>query len=82
MQLIGQDGGGIDLTFDNSQRRALGDVDEAADVKVVDVVHHLFVSESVARGEAAVIGGEKKLANFFVDGHRAEGGVGPFLRGG
>ena len=49
----------------------LRDVDESADVQIVDVVHHLAIRGGIGGGKAPVISGEKELADFFVIGHLA-----------
>jgi len=55
----------------------MSDGDEAADVEVVDIVHHLGKGVGIGGREATVIGGEKELTYFFFEGHGAEGGVDP-----
>ena len=82
LQLVGEHGGRVGLALDDAQRRHLRDVDEAADVQVVDIVHHFFIRSGIGGGEAAVIGGEKKLADFFVIGHFAQRGFHPLFVGG
>ena len=57
----------------------MGDGDESADVEVIDVMQHLRVGVRIAGCEAAVISGEKKLTDFFFEGHFAKGGLDPFL---
>ena len=82
LQLIGQNGRGIGLALDDAQRRHLRDVDEPADVQVVYGVHYLAIGVRVGGGEAAVIGCEDELADFFVVGHFSQRGFHPLLVGG
>ena len=58
------------------------DVDETSDVEVVHVMHDLLVGRGVRGRQASVIGGEKKLTDFFVHGHFAQRGFHPRVRGG
>ena len=80
--MIGEDRGRVSLALDDAQRRHLGDVDESADVQVVDIVHHFCIGGGIGGGEAAVIGGEQELADFFVIGHFAQRGFHPLSVGG
>src|SRR5260370_8509458 len=58
------------------------DDDESAHVQIVHVVQDLLIRGRVLRGKAPVIGGEKELANLFLDAHVAQSGFHPVVCGG
>jgi len=72
LKLIVQDSGGISLALHDAQRRSMRDVDETSDVEIGHVMHDLLVSRRVRGSRASVIGGEKKLTDFFVHRHFAQ----------
>ena len=77
LQLIGEHRRGICLVFNDAERRAVRDVDEAADVQIVHVVHHLRVGLGIRGREAAVIRGEEQLADLFFQASSAVARIPP-----
>ena len=57
----------------------MGDIDESADMQVVHAVQHLRIGGGIGGRETAVIGGEKQLANFFLERHPASVAFDPLL---
>src|SRR5713101_7568180 len=55
---------------------------KSAHVQIVHVVQDLLVRGRVLRGKASVIGGEKELADLFLDAHVAQSGFHPVVCGG
>jgi len=59
----------IRLALQKSKRRALGHIDEAADMQILNVVHQLGISCGIRGRETAVIRSKQELSNFFLDAH-------------
>ena len=57
----------------------MSDIDEAADMEIIDVMKHLGVSWRISGSEAAVVGGKQELADFFFEAHASDGEFDPFL---